>query len=458
MTEIIVTNRRTAIVGMGVTGLSVARFLSSQSIPFVLIDSRQEPPHLDDMRRDYPDVKMVLGPFDSDFLCTFDRLIVSPGIALSDPALIGARECGVELIGDLELFLQHAEAPVIAITGSNGKSTVTTLLGQMASDSGLNVGVGGNLGVPMLDLLDQSRHLYVLELSSFQLELLNNSRGAIVALLNISSDHLDRYDGLQAYHAAKHRIFRGAGKVVINRDDRLTRPLLPTQVKMASFGFGQPDLGDFGVAEGLEEGYLAYGIERLMPIRELALKGKHNIANALAALALGYYADLPMNSMLETLKKFKGLPHRCQTIAEVDGVFYIDDSKATNVGATIAALEGLGERNVKKLILIAGGQAKGQDFSDLSKNISEYVKLTVLIGEDGYQIKRLLEEGVNNYKSAKTMGEAVKEANFASTSGDVVLLSPACASFDMFDCFEHRGQCFQEAVSALTNESHGGVP
>jgi UDP-N-acetylmuramoylalanine--D-glutamate ligase len=456
MTDIIVTNRTTAIVGMGVTGLSVAQFLSSQGIPFTFIDSRFEPPYLDRVKVAYPDVKVVLGPFENDFLATFDRLIVSPGIPLSDPALVNAKERGVELIGDLELFLQHAKAPVIAITGSNGKSTVTTLLGQMAIDTGLNVGIGGNLGVPMLDLLDDSRQLYVLELSSFQLELLNDSRGAIVALLNISSDHLDRYVGLQDYHAAKHRIFRGASKVIVNRDDKLTKPLMTTQMTLVNFGLGQPDLGDFGIVEGLDQGYLAYGIERLLPVSELSLKGKHNIANALAALALGYCADLPMSSMLETLKTFTGLPHRCQTIAEVDGVYYIDDSKATNVGATVAALEGLGSKDNKNLILIAGGQGKGQDFSDLREQISHFVKMTVLIGEDGYQIERLL-KNENEYRAVDSLHNAVLEAKNAATQGDIILLSPACASFDMFDGFEHRGQCFQEIVLTLLKDHYEGL-
>ena len=338
MTEIIATNRRTAILGTGATGMSVARFLSARETPFVLIDSRAEPPHSDQIQRDFPDIELILGDFDQQRLVQFDRLIVSPGISLSEPALVAAREQGVELIGDLELFLQYAKSPVIAITGSNGKSTVTTLLGQMARDTGLKVGVGGNLGTPMLDLLDSNSQLYVLELSSFQLELLDNSRGAIVALLNISADHLDRYPQLQQYHAAKHRIFRGAGKVVVNREDSLTRPLISTQIPMTTFGLNQPDLGDFGILEGLSEGYLSYGIERLMRIEELALKGTHNLANALAALALGYAADLPMQTMLKTLKTFKGLPHRCENIAEIDGVLYIDDSKATNIGAAVAAL------------------------------------------------------------------------------------------------------------------------
>ena len=455
MAEMIATNRRTAILGMGATGLSAARFLSSIGVSFVFMDSRIEPPNLNKVRSDYPDVKIALGPFDKDFLTTFDRLIVSPGISLSEPALLVAKAEGVELIGDLELFVQYAQAPIIGITGSNGKSTVTALLGQMAIDSDLDVGIGGNLGTPMLDLLDHSRQLYVLELSSFQLELLSDSRGAIVALLNVSSDHLDRYPGLQEYHAAKHRIFRGASKVVINREDKLTRPLISTQIQMTSFGLNQPDLGDFGVLEGLDKGYLAYGIERLMPIEDLALKGTHNIANALAALALGYSVDLPMQTMLETLKAFKGLPHRCQNIAEADGVLFIDDSKATNLGATVAALQGFASGQRKNLILIAGGQAKGQDFTALKQWITECVKLTVLLGEDSAQIEQVLDDN-NSCIQVDSMQSAVVQAGHAATCGDIVLLSPACASFDMFRGFEHRGQCFQDAVNAFLSERQGG--
>ena len=448
MAEIIVTNRKTAILGMGATGLSVAGFLSARETPFVFVDSRTQPPRLDEARRDYPEVKLALGPFDQDFLASFDRLIVSPGIALSEPALVAAREQDVELLGDLELFLQHAEAPVVTITGSNGKSTVTALLGQMAIESGLSVGIGGNIGTPMLNLLDDRHQLYVLELSSFQLELLNDSRGAVAGLLNISPDHLDRYADLQQYHAAKHRIFRGASKVVINREDRLTRPLISTQIAMASFGLNQPDLGSFGILEGLEEGYLAYGIERLMRIEQVALKGTHNLANALAALALGYAVDLPMQGMLDTLKTFKGLPHRCQNIAEVDAVLYIDDSKATNVGATLAALKGFASSARKNLILIAGGQGKGQDFSGLKQPVKDFVKLTVLFGEDSHQIERALED-CGNRVSVDSLEQAVAEAQRMASAGDIVLLSPACASFDMFTGFEQRGRCFQEAVCAL---------
>lgn len=448
MVDLIATNRKTAILGMGVTGLSVARFLSSKDLPFVFADSRKEPPRLEEVTDCYPDVTVALGDFDTDLLINMDRVVVSPGISLDEPALVAAREKGIELIGDLELFLEHADAPVIAITGSNGKSTVTTLLGEMARASGLSVGVGGNLGTPMLDLLDDKVQLYILELSSFQLELLNDSRGAVVALLNISADHMDRYAGLPEYHAAKHRIFRGASKVVINREDVLTKPLLSSQISLSSFGLNQPDLGDFGILEGLEKGYLSYGIERLMPIADMRLKGSHNVANALAALALGYAIDLPMKAMLQCLKTFGGLPHRCETIAEFEGVLYIDDSKATNVGATIAALKGLGSSERKSLILLAGGQSKDQDFNDLQRVASQFVKQAYVFGEDGAEIDSILSP-VCRSVVVDSLPEAVGQAASQASVGDTVLLSPACASFDMFSGFEERGRCFQQAVNAL---------
>jgi UDP-N-acetylmuramoylalanine--D-glutamate ligase len=460
MTNVIATNRKTAILGMGATGLSAARFLSSIGDSFVFADSRSQPPRLQEVRDHYPDATVVLGAFDADLLLNMDRAVVSPGISLDEPALVAARESGVELIGDLELFLEHANAPVIGITGSNGKSTVTTLLGEMAQACGLSVGIGGNLGTPMLNLLDDKHELYVLELSSFQLELLNDSRGAVVALLNISPDHMDRYQGLQQYHAAKHRIFRGASAVVINRQDQLTKPLLATSISLSTFGLNQPDLGDFGILEGLEEGdlahgFLAQGIERLMPVADVALKGTHNIANALAALALGSKAGLSMPTMLETLKTYKGLPHRCENIAEIDGVLYIDDSKGTNVGATQAALQGFGRVGSKNLILIAGGQGKEQNFADLQPAAKRFVKQALLFGEDAAQLNVALQDACAT-QQVESLQQAVDLAYKMAVSGDIVLLSPACASFDMFSGFEERGRCFQQAVAEL--QKRGGQP
>lgn len=448
MTDLIATNRNTAIVGMGATGLSAARFLSSIGKSFVFADSRTEPPRLHEVREQYPDVSMVLGPFTEDLLLGFDRVVVSPGVSLEEPALVAARERGVKLIGDVELFLEQAAAPVIVITGSNGKSTVTTLLGKMAEACGLSVGVGGNLGTPMLDLLDEGHQLYVIELSSFQLELVTDTRGAIAGLLNISPDHMDRYAGLQQYHAAKHRIFLGASTVINNRQDPLTNPLLSTSVKQSSFGLNKPDLGSFGLLDEDGQQWLACGLEPLMPVADVAIKGTHNTANALAALALGQAAGLDMTAMLETLKTYKGLAHRCEHVATVNQVMYIDDSKGTNVGATVAALNGFGEKDRANLILIAGGQGKGQDFSKLKKPVAQFVKLVALYGEDAAKIASEL-QGSSEIEQFDSLENAVAKAAASAQSGDIVLLSPACASFDMFSGFEQRGQRFQSAVKAV---------
>lgn len=448
MTDLIATNRNTAIVGMGATGLSAARFLSSIGKSFVFADSRSEPPRLSEVREQYPDVSLMLGPFAEDLLLGFDRVVVSPGVSLEEPALVAARERGVKLIGDVELFLEQATAPVIVITGSNGKSTVTTLLGKMAEACELSVGVGGNLGTPMLDLLDKRHQLYVIELSSFQLELVTDTQGAIAGLLNISPDHMDRYAGLQQYHAAKHRIFLGASRVINNRQDPLTNPLLSTSVKQSSFGLNKPDLGSFGLIDDQGQQWLACGLQQLMPVSEVAIKGTHNIANALAALALGQAAGLEMSAMLETLKTYSGLPHRCEHIATIDNVMYIDDSKGTNVGATIAALNGFGDSAAAKLILIAGGQGKEQDFSKLQKPVKQFVKQAALFGEDAALIAAAL-QGTTQVELCDSLEDAVAKAHANAESGDIVLLSPACASFDMFSGFEQRGRCFQNAVKAV---------
>ena len=448
MTDMIATNRNTAILGLGATGLSVARFLSSIGKPFVFADSRTAPPRLEEVRESYPDVPVVLGSFEADLLLGFDTVVVSPGISLEEPALVAAQQQKVKLLGDVELFLEHAKAPVVLITGSNGKSTVTKLVGEMAQASGLKVGVGGNLGTPMLDLLDDENQLYVIELSSFQLELVTDTRGAISAILNISPDHMDRYAGLQQYHAAKHRIFRGASQVIFNRQDALTNPLLSVAVKLCNFGLNRPDLANFGLLDEEGETWLAYGLKPLMRSAELALKGRHNIANALAALALGQAAGLDMAAMLTTLTRFTGLSHRCEYVATVDGVTYIDDSKGTNIGATVAALNGFGEDDRANLILIAGGQGKGQNFTELKAPLGKFVKLLALYGEDAQLIAETL-SGTTQIETLASLQAAVDCARAVAQPGDIVLLSPACASFDMFSGFEERGRCFQQAVTAV---------
>ena len=455
MTELIASNRLTVVVGLGATGLSVARFLSAQGEPFAVVDSREHPPALAQLNEELPNVRTELGQLDSATLCSADQLIVSPGLALDTPALLAAANAGVEIIGDIALFARHAKAPIVAITGSNGKSTVTTLLGEMASAAGKNAGVGGNLGTPALDLLGDDRDLYVLELSSFQLESVDVLGAEVATVLNVSPDHMDRYAGIADYHRAKHRIFKHARQVVVNRDDSLSQPLVGDGVKRWSFGLSKPGFKAFGLIEHQGEGYLAFQFEPLLAVAEVRIKGRHNIANALAALALGHAVGLPRDAMLAALRSFPGLAHRCQNIAEREGVIWIDDSKATNVGATLAAIEGLSkpstnnEQKAAQIILIAGGQAKGQDFSALASALPGRVKQVILIGEDAGQLAQSFADTVPCVH-ATSMQAAVSVAARVASNGDSVLLSPACASLDMFSGFVERGRCFADAVGELS--------
>lgn len=447
MNDLIATSRLTVVVGLGATGLSVARYLAARGERFVVVDSRVDPPGLGELARTAPAAPVELGEFNESTLCTAERLVVSPGIPLSHPTLQKAAAAGAAITGDIQLFAAATRAPIIAITGSNGKSTVATLVGEMAVAAGRNTGVGGNLGVPALDLLADDRELYVVELSSFQLELVEELGAEVAAVLNISPDHLDRYPDLQHYHAAKHRIFRGAHQVVANRDDPLSHPLVPTGVSYWTFGLDQPDFKQFGVVELNAEPWLAFEREPLMAVAELALQGRHNLANALAALALGHAAGLAMAPMLDTLRVFGGLPHRCQRVADKHGVSWINDSKATNVGATMAAIEGLAG-TAADLILIAGGQGKGQDFAALGRAARDRVRLAILIGDDAGQLAEAL-KGACDLLYATSLAAAVNAAAESARRGDKVLLSPACASLDMFKNFADRGEQFALAVEQL---------
>ena len=458
MAELIASNRLTVVVGLGATGLSVARFLSAQDEPFVVVDSREQPPALAQLHKELPDVRTELGQLDAATLCSADQLIVSPGLPLDTPALVEAVNAGVEIIGDIELFARHAQAPIVAITGSNGKSTVTTLLGEMARLAGKNAGVGGNLGTPALDLLSDDKELYVLELSSFQLESVETLGAEVATVLNVSPDHMDRYASILDYHRAKHRVFKGTRQIVVNRDDCLSQPLIGDGVTNWSFGLSKPDFCAFGLLEHQGESWLAFQFEPLISVADVRIKGRHNIANALAALALGHAVDLPREVMLSALRCFPGLAHRCQNIAEREGVIWIDDSKATNVGATVAAINGLfdtataAEDKAANIVLIAGGQAKGQDFSTLAKALPGRVKQVILMGEDADQLAQAFGKCVPSIYATSMQG-AVSVAARQAQSGDIVLLSPACASFDMFAGFEERGRCFVAAVNGLGAEA-----
>lgn len=447
--ELITSDQFRIVVGLGATGLSCARHLARQGAPFAVVDSRENPPGLDALREVCPDVEVRCGELDAGFLSTAHELILSPGVAKAHPAIQAAFASGTALSGDIDLFCREVNAPIIAITGANAKSTVTSLVGDMAEQAGINVGVGGNLGLPVLDLLAEGeRDLYVLELSSFQLETTNDLRAAVATVLNITPDHMDRYEDLNDYRMAKHRVYRGCEHAVFNRQDPLTAPLLPMGVPSSSFGTDKADLKHFGVLDKEGERYLARGIEPLIPVSAMKLRGEHNVANALACLALGEAVGLPMAAMLAALKQFAGLEHRCQWIRELNGVAWFNDSKGTNVGATVAALEGLGPTLAEgnRIVLIAGGVGKGADFGPLSAPVKAYSRAVVLIGRDAQSIGKVLDVET---AMAGDMAEAVQRCAELAQPGDIVLLSPACASFDMFNSFGHRGEVFTAAVEAL---------
>ena len=446
--SLIASDQFRIVVGLGKSGMSLVRFLAQQGVRFAVADTRANPPELATLQRDYPEVEVRCGELDVDFLCRASELYVSPGLALATPALREAAARGVKMSGDIDLFTRYAKAPIVAITGSNAKSTVTTLVGEMAAAAGRKVAVGGNIGTPALDLLSDDVELYVLELSSFQLETTERLGAEVATCLNISEDHMDRYDGMAQYHLAKHRIFRGARQVVVNRDDALSRPLIADQVPCWTFGLGKPDFKRFGLIEENGEKQLAFQFEALMPTAELKIRGAHNQSNALAALALGHAVGLPFEAMLQTLRRFVGLPHRCQWVRELRGVGYYDDSKATNVGAALAAIEGLGADIAGKLVLIAGGDGKGADFSALKAPVSRFCRAVVLLGRDAEQIADALGDAAPLVR-VKTLDEAVQRCAELAQSGDAVLLSPACASLDMFKNFEERGRLFAQAAEGL---------
>ena len=434
------------VFGLGATGLSCARFLHRNGRRFVVIDTRDNPPELAVLQREMPEVPVFAGAIPDAVVEQGGAWVVSPGIALDHPVVTRALAAGAQVSGDIDLFMRAASAPVVGITGSNAKSTVTALLGAMAAEAGLNVGVGGNLGLPALDLLAAERELYVLELSSFQLERAGSLGLAVATVLNVSADHLDRHGSLQHYHQAKHRIFRGCAHAVVNRDDPLTLPLVGAETAVSSWRMKEPELHGFGlrVMDGQE--MLCLGFDALLAVNELGMPGRHNVANVLAALALGHAAGLPMPAMLSAARSFGGLPHRCQLVAERAGVHFVNDSKGTNVGATAAALRGFGEG--AQVVLIAGGVGKGQDFRPLRQALQSTAKALILIGEAADEIARAVGD-LLPVQRAQDMADAVRLASDCAAPGDVVLLSPACASFDMFSGYPARGDAFAAAAKGL---------
>jgi UDP-N-acetylmuramoylalanine--D-glutamate ligase len=437
----------TLIVGLGSTGLSCVRFLAGRDVRLAVIDSREHPPGLQQLRDEYPDVALFTGAFDADVFAAAERLLVSPGVSLKEPLIQQAISRGIEVIGDVELFLREVSAPVVAITGSNGKSTVTTLLGEMAKVAGFRAGVGGNLGTPVLDLLDDANELYILELSSFQLETIRSLRAKAAVILNLSADHLDRYDSYEEYVQAKAVIYHHAEIAVVNVDDPAAMQLAEN-ARSISFSMRTPQADQYGICDVDAVQWLCRGGQLLLQTTAIPAAGKHNQANALAALALGEAVGLPMDAMLQAIRNFRGLAHRTWFVAEINHVRWYNDSKGTNVGASIAALEGLDKADESRSILIAGGDCKGADFSPLAAKLPAYVRALVLIGCDAPLIGKAVNGAVPGV-NAVDMNDAVRLAADLARPGDRVLLSPACASFDMYDNYMRRGEAFMEAVGRL---------
>jgi UDP-N-acetylmuramoylalanine--D-glutamate ligase len=437
------------IVGLGATGLSCARFLKDQGLNVAITDTRPQPPHLDALLKMYTDIPVALGGLNTELLNQATTIILSPGIALQEPVIAQQIKRGVPVIGDIELFARAVRAPVIAITGTNAKSTVTTLVGKMAAAAGFNTQVGGNLGVPALDLLNQNTtaNLFVLELSSFQLETTYSLKPQVATILNVTPDHMDRYDTFADYQKTKYRVYQNCKVAVCNRDDGATE-CYEIITKKFYFTLQTPGKEEFGLLVKDKNTYLAYEDQLLLDVRELPVMGKHYQANALASLAIGYGFGLPLEPMLNVLQEFTGLPHRCQLVRERNGVKWYNDSKGTNVGATQAAIEGLGSEISGKLIMIMGGVGKNADFRPMIPTIKKYTRQVVLIGEAAPEIAHAIGTQIPT-SFATSMDEAVSQAASAALPNDSVLLSPACASFDMFKHYEHRGDVFTEIVERL---------
>ncbi len=441
--DMVARYQRATVIGLGMSGYSAVRYLRACGLAVSVLDSRDAPPLAARLAEAFPEVDVRFGAFVDDCLDASTLIVASPGVSLQEPMLQSVRRQGAQIVGDVELFLQANTKPVIAITGSNGKSTVTTLVGEMVAAGGLRPLVAGNIGVPVLDSITDALEfdVAVLELSSFQLETTYHVGAAAAAILNVSEDHMDRYASMGDYVLAKSRILKGAQRAVLPRHDEQLSQI--TQVaKLLSFELDEPANEDeFGLKRQHDGRWLMQGKKRLMKLGDIALTGLHNVKNVLSAFALTDFLALSLDARVGAVKAFVGLPHRMQTVAVHNRVTWVNDSKATNVGATSTALLSLEQ----PVIWIAGGQGKGADFSTLADAITDNIQLLVLIGVDGPKIEAALQGRVRMQRAAD-MSEAVALAAAAAEPGQVVLLSPACASFDMYRGFEHRGAVFAECV------------
>jgi len=431
------------VVGLGKTGLSIAYYLRRLRFQFAMVDSRNKPPFNDILLEEMPDVPVFTGGFDSNVFSLATHLIVSPGVSMEEPLIQQALKQGVQSLSDIDLFACSANVPVVAITGSNGKSTVTTMLGAMAKLAGKQVAVGGNLGIPALDLLADDVEMYVLELSSFQLERTSKLNAVVATILNVSADHLDRYENMAVYTEQKQKVYSGSGVMLINLDDPSVAGMYRDDRDILTFSV--QGKADYCLLETKEGDYLSAHGRKLLAVNALSVSGSHNQANALAALALGSVLGLSEALMCKALRQYKGLKHRMQFVADIKGVGWVNDSKATNVGACIAALNGFKKANV---LLIAGGDAKGADMSELLPTLQSKVKVVILIGKDAAFIKKSCRNLVPVIE-AGTLKKAVQKAKKQAKPGDTVLLSPACASLDQFANYQERGNAFIQLVKAF---------
>ena len=423
-------NKRVAVVGLGLTGMSCVDFLTRNGADVIAMDSRTE------LQVDVS-VPVYLGEYQTQHLLGVDLILLSPGVDPKVAAIASAKQAGIEIIGDVELFARINDKPVVAITGSNGKSTVTCLVTEMLKASEQVAVMGGNIGTPVLELLEQDADIFVLELSSFQLETVSSLSPLVATILNLSDDHLDRHGTMENYAQAKHRIYRGARHCVYNRDDELTQP--KTSKTQDSFGLEEVSSG-FGWSA--EKQIITLDGKPYLSIHDCGLSGTHNVLNIQASAACARIAGASDSAVRRAAQKFTGLPHRFETVLNKDRVRWINDSKATNVGATIAAVTGLSSGLEGKLILIAGGEGKNADFSPMQPILEQYVDTLITFGRDGDQIAALKPGSLK----VDTLIDAVTSAAELVTEGDAVLLSPACASFDMFKNYQHRGECFAQAV------------
>ena len=435
------------IVGLGKTGLSCFRYLSNQGLNVAITDSREEPPELLELKAEFESASVYLGQINEQVLLASDQIILSPGVSLDNKSIKLSIENNIPVFGDIELFCQKAQAPIIAVSGSNGKSTVTTIVAEMTRLAGLKTYVGGNIGIPVLDLLsDSSPYLYVLELSSFQLETTYSLNAHASVVLNVSPDHMDRYSSLKDYANTKKRIYSGQGLMVLNKDEEYIHSIMDSKRDTIYFSLDAPEGENFGLINHNNEVWLSQGNEKIINKNQLKIKGEHNISNALAAMALAGAVNVPTNIMADVLKNFTGLEHRCQLVREIDNVSWYNDSKATNVGACIASITGLCE--LGNIILIAGGDSKGADLSGLNPIVKKYIKRVFLFGIDANKLADVMGSDVDK-EFVNNMNEAVKGASKIADPDDIVLLAPACSSLDMYKNYQQRGDAFISAIDAL---------